>query len=247
MVEVNGSNEIARYDSGLRAGEGLREHRLLYSSIKVLDGFLGGFESSKVALLDGSDRFMFDFVYTLCARAVIDLNANVVYVDGGYEMNPYKLSNLCKRFRADKHDVLSRINLARAFTAYQMVTIIDEGLEKTIKETSADVVVVSCLPNLFCDKDLNPPESRTMYRRCIARLRELTEKYNLITIVTDYGRTRHERRHLLKGYLHEGADRVVRFEKRRTLRIWNESESSYVEYHPVPCNQTVLDDFLEDG
>jgi hypothetical protein len=59
---------------------------------------------------------MFDLVYILCARAVLDSGCNVVYVDGGNEMDPYALSSLCKRFRVDRQEVLSRISIARAFT-----------------------------------------------------------------------------------------------------------------------------------
>lgn len=241
------TNDVVRCKSESLLGEEPRGYKVLHSSIAVLDRFLGGFESSKLALLHGSDAFMFDFVYTLCARAVIDLGANVVYVDGGNEMNPYKLSNLCKRYRADKRMVLSKINVARAFTAYQMVTIIDNELEKTVNEVVADVLVVSCLPTLFYDSDLQHSESRSMYRDCTNKLKELTNKYNLITIITNFDRASHKKRKpTFKKLLYLNADKIVRFEKRKTLRVWDETKYSYIDYYPVPCNQTVLDDFLEE-
>jgi hypothetical protein len=228
----------------------LREHRVLHSSIGVLDGFLGGFESSKLSLIDSSSGFVFDFLYALCVRSIIDLNSDVVFVDGGNRMNPYAISALCKRYRADKHLVLSRINVARAFTAYQLASIIEDELGSSVEDNAAEVVVVSCLPTLFRDEDLRPSESRSMYRRCIDSLKELAVRHNLITIVTNYEKGKHvdkrSQRPLLKKYLCEKADKIVRFERGRTLRVWNESEHSYIEYHPVPFNQMVIEDFLGD-
>jgi len=250
---LNDTNGIARWrPESLEVvdAEALREHKLLRTAITVLDRFLGAFEPSKLSVLDSSDRFLFDLVYTLCTRAVIDFNASVVYVDGGNHMDPYVISGLCKRYRADKDTVLSRINVARAFTAYQMVTIIESDLERTINEMAADVVVASCLSTLFQDEDLGSSESRSMYRQCIAKLKELTGKYNLITIITNYARRAHTgRRAEFKKYLYRDADKIIRFERReerKALRVWDEQKHSYIEYHPVPWNQAVLEDFLAE-
>jgi hypothetical protein len=243
------TNEYAvEHESGLFSGhEELREHRSVRTSITVLDRFLGPFEGSKLAFLDSSDSYMFDLVYILCARAVLDSGCNVVYVDGGNEMDPYALSSLCKRFRVDRQEVLSRISIARAFTAYQLATIIGEELGDTLERTSADMLVVSCMPALFCDEDIGHSESRSMFRRCLGTLKELTEKRNLITIITNYDkRAKGSRRALLKRFLRDGADTTARFEKsgRRALRVWNGGISSYIDYHPVPFNQSVLEDFI---
>jgi hypothetical protein len=239
---------VVEHESALLGGhEELRGYRSIRSSITVLDGFLGAFESSKLAFLDSSDRFLFDLVYMLCARAAMD-GASVVYVDGGNEMDPYALSSLCRRYRADRQAVLSRINVARAFTAYQLATIIGDDLGVILEETSAEVLVVSCMPALFCDEDIGHSESRSMFRRCLGTLKELTAKRNLITMVTNYDRrAKGNRRAFLKKLLRDSADKTARFEKhgRRALRVWNGGVSSYIDYHPVPFNQSVLEDFQE--
>jgi hypothetical protein len=246
---LESTNQVVKYRAEPLGAEIEREHRVLYSSVGVLDGFLGGFESSKLALLASSDRFVFDFAYTLCTRAVLDLHADVVYVDGGNRMNPHVISDLCKRYRVDKEAVLSRVSLARAFTAYQMVTIIDEKLEDTINELNAEVVLASCLPTLFYDEDLYSSESRNMYKQCIEKLEKLTNEYDLITIITDYSKRADKARSaVFNKLLHKHVDKIVRFEareRRKAMRVWDEAKYSFIDYYPVTSNQTVLEDFLE--
>ena len=106
--------------------EPLREHRALHTSLFRLDELIGGFEASQVALLDSSNRFVFDLTSLLCVQAVSTFDEELVFVDGGNSIDPYGIANICRRKGHDKGQMLSQINVARAFTAYQLVTLINE-------------------------------------------------------------------------------------------------------------------------
>lgn len=224
--------------------ESPKEYKVLYSGISVLDRFLSGFKSSNFYLLDGTAGFVLDFTYLLCVKAVINLG-DVVYLDGGNQINPYLISSLCKRFRVNKDEVLSKINVARAFTAYQMVSLVD-ALEKTVIETNARMIIISSFPALFCDNELWGSESGTLFRQCASKIRELTRKYATITLVTDVCGSSNERNKGFKKILYLNADEAVRFKQRKKiLRVWLGSKNAYMDYYPVPLNQTTIDDFLE--
>lgn len=112
----------------------LHEYRVLHTPVRVLDAFVGGLESSKLTAVQSTTNFVFDFVALLCVQAVKQFGEDVVLVDGGTSADPYAFSKLARRFGLSKEQVLSSISIARAFTAYQMVTIITESPERNWKK-----------------------------------------------------------------------------------------------------------------
>jgi hypothetical protein len=108
--------------------EPLRTERVLRSSIAPLDQMVGGLRSSTSYLIDSSSSYSSDMLHLTCLRALMEFDEEVIWIDGGNAVEPYTLSALCKRFGFDAHEMLSKVNIARAFTAYQLVSLIDEML-----------------------------------------------------------------------------------------------------------------------
>jgi FMN phosphatase YigB (HAD superfamily) len=105
-------------------------------------------------------------------------------------------------------------------------------------------VVISCFPDLFQDKDMEWSESFQLMRRSMEKLRELTEKHDLITVITNFGLAKMFYRKGLRPLLYDGVDRVVRIETYgKALRIMLPKENTGTLYRPVPRNQTTLDEF----
>jgi hypothetical protein len=225
--------------------EPLREHRVLSTAILALDDFIGGFEASQVALLDSSSRFVFDLTSLLCIQAVVIFDEELIFVDGGNSIDPYGIANICKRKGCDKEHVLSQLNVARAFTAYQLVTLICEKLEGMIKESRASTVVVSSFADLFFDKDMVWQESFQLIKRCMGELERLTHEHNLITILTNHGLAKLHFRRGLRNLMYEAPDKLIRFESHgKGLKVLLPRKSSFIYYYPVPTYQTILDEFL---
>ena len=116
--------------------EPLLHERVLDTSITQLDELIGGFRASKVALLDSDNSYSSTLMHLLCVRAISQFDEEVVWIDGGNVVDPYSISSLCKRLRLDKKDILSRVNISRAFTAYQLVTLIDEKLKEQVERST---------------------------------------------------------------------------------------------------------------
>jgi RecA/RadA recombinase len=141
-------------------------------------------------------------------------------------------------------EVLHNITVSRAFTAYQMSTLIEDMLDPEVDRIRTGLVVVSCFPDLFQDADMNWTESLQLMRRAMEKLRALTEERSLITIITNYGQAKPMSRKGLRSLLYDSADRVVRIDgKGVSVRITLPKEGEGMLYRPVARNQTTLDEF----
>ncbi len=227
--------------------EPLNMERVLHTSVSPIDSMVRGFRSSRVALFEGDSPYASSLLHLLCVKAVAEFDEEVVWIDGGNAVDPYALSALCKRMRIDKRDLLSRVNISRAFTAYQLVTLIDERLEDEVRESSPAMVIVSSLTDMFLDKDMKWMEAYQLLRRCTERIQHVTRTYETVSLVTERtpGHVPHNER--MAGLLRAGADTVVSMKEQRDgvmVRLPREGRATV--FHPVPWNQTTLPDFGGD-
>lgn len=221
-----------------------REERRLRTSVRALDDFIGGFPSSQVTLIDSADRLVLDMVHLLCVDQVLGEGRDVVWVDGGNSVNPYALTGLCKRFRVRSGDVLESVNVSRAFTAYQLVTLIEEMMEAEVARTDAGLLVVTSFPDLFQDKDMWWSESLQLMKRCLSSIRDVTRRRSTVSVVTNLGLSRMLYKKSLRSLMYSSADRVLRIEPQRaSLRMSMVNEGRSMLYHPVPYYQRTLDEF----
>jgi hypothetical protein len=205
---------------------------------------LGGLAPGTITLIDSSDRMVFELVNLYCFNAVAEMHEQVLWIDGGNSVNPYDLSAICKRHRINPEEVLHDITVSRAFTAYQMSTLIEDMLDPEVRRIGTGLVVISCFPDLFQDADMNWAESLQLMKRAMDRLRQLTDENGLITVVTNYGMSKMAYRKGLKPLLYDSADRVVRIEgKGPAVKLTLPREGIGMLYRPVPRNQTTLDEY----
>ena len=211
----------------------------LHTSFRTIDNFIGGFEASKLNFIESTNHFLFDLIHQLCVKAVISYNKNVIYIDGGNSLNPYTLTTYCKRYRAKPKLVFSKIKISRAFTAYQLSSLIDEELEKRVDDTS--LVVVSRILDLLLDENVKKKEAGIMLERGIKKIKELTENHNLISIITNYKLFRH---FSFRKIIYQNADKIVRIENHNKKCLRVRLEDRFLDYFPVPIYQMTLDDFI---
>ncbi len=221
-----------------------RIDRSVRTYVPPIDTLIGGLRPRTMTLIDSADHLVFDLVNTMSVNAVSENHDEVIWVDGGNSANPFELTKICKRFRLSSDEVLSSVTISRAFTSYQMSTLIEDMLEKEVRRIRTGMVVISCFPDLFQDKDTEWSESFQLMRRSMDKLRELTEKHDLVTVITNFGLAKMFYRKGLRPLLYDGVDRVVRIETYgKALRIMLPKENVGTLYRPVPRNQTTLDEF----
>jgi hypothetical protein len=111
---------------------------------------------------------MLDLIARLACRGPLRL------LDGGNCFDVYRCNQAIARVlqgqKGQLSDVLERIQLARAFTCYQMVAL--------LKQTSARPVptLVLDLLSTFYDESVPAVESRRLLQTCIAQLQRLNNR-----------------------------------------------------------------------
>lgn len=88
-------------------------------------------------------------------------------LEGANRFHPYRIGELGRAFGIDATRTLAGIRLARAFTAYQMVALVD-GWAAEARRHPTTLLVGHDLPTLFAADEL-PLEERTALLRHVAR------------------------------------------------------------------------------
>jgi hypothetical protein len=220
--------------------------RTLATSVPALDRILGGFPAGQVTLLDSGSDFVYHLLSLLCVQNVLAFDGATVFVDGGNSIDPYAMAAMAKRARLRRQDILSRVHVARAFTCHQMAALVVDGLPKRVEATDATLVVLSCLPTLFLDEDVDAGEAHQLFLRSVRRVQEVTKRHDTITVVTNVGLGMLHRRKGIRRVLYDGADRIVRFLQRGgDLVVDLPAEGVRIPYRPVTPSQATLDDFVD--
>lgn len=79
------------------------------------------------------------------------LGSYVILVDGGNSSDPYLGINFARQYGLDVQDVLSKIISSRAFTVYQLESLVTHELPNIIKKYNAKFIAISDLLAMFTD------------------------------------------------------------------------------------------------
>lgn len=147
-----------------------------------------GFNVGDFAVLYGSPSVL-SLSSLLCVRAQLPnqlggLGSDVVFVDGGNTFRLYQVARLAQLHQLNPREVLERIYISRAFTAYQMTALIMEKLKETVKKYDAKLVIISDIAGLFLDKDIPDEEARRIFSQVNAYLSTFAKENQLILIAT---------------------------------------------------------------
>jgi hypothetical protein len=106
---------------------------------------------------------LLELVYAGSAR----MGHRISLVEGANRFHPYRIGELGRSLGLDATETLHRIRLARAFTAYQLVALVD-GWAAEVRRHPADLLIGHDLPALFTNDEI-PLEERRELLRHVAR------------------------------------------------------------------------------
>jgi len=97
-------------------------------NIENVDSLFPGFMLGDFAVLHGSSAVQ-SLLPSLCVRAQLPyqlggLETNVLFVDGNNSFRLYDVSTVAQSFELDPGTALGRIFVSRAFTAYQLISLV---------------------------------------------------------------------------------------------------------------------------
>jgi hypothetical protein len=197
-------------------------------NIENVDGLFPGFTLGSFAVLHGSSTFL----PLLCVRAQLPqqlggLGTNVIFVDGGNTFRLYDVSQTALIHELAPKQVLERILISRAFTAYQMAFLILEKLKDAVNQHDSKLVIVSDIAGLFLDKDVPIGEARCIFNRLTLQLSRIARESQAIVVATYLPRHPSTRGSFFKATACGRADVV--FSVKRSKR----SQQFILEKHPL--------------
>ncbi len=156
-----------------------------------------------ITVIEGNPNLTMTMLYDLCISSVVSFDKDILFIDGKNSFDPYIILKMFKLMRTDNNiyrtdnKILSRIHITRAFTEFQMKSLIEE-LNNAIELWNPSVLIISYLSVLFSDSDIN------LFKSILDILEQLNVNSSCETIVvTSYGRTECDK------LLASKADRVV--------------------------------------
>lgn len=155
------------------------------------------------------------------------LGSNIIFIDGGNTFRLYQITRLAQLHQLDPKKVLDRIYISRAFTAYQMTSLIMQKLEDAVKNCNAKLVIVSDIAAMFLDKDVQDEEAKKIYSQVTTRLSNFAREQDVI-VVAAYPPQRDSRRNLYLQTLTCGRANVV-----LALRQTKYDREIVLEKHPT--------------
>ena len=134
----------------------------------------------------------------------------VLYLDGANQINPLLLSRFARERGVDPSSVNSLIRVARAFTCFQLTELV-RRVPKTLEGFSADVLIVTALPDLYFDEDVRDREARASFEHALEGLRNVAPLSLSIAVFSDATSFKTKRRDFFQR-LRTQADHVVKVE-----------------------------------
>jgi RecA/RadA recombinase len=156
--------------------------------MRNVDDLFPGFAEGDFAVLHGSHAIQ-SIVTLLSIRSQLPpqlggLGSNVVYIDGANTFRLYQTTRLARLFHLDPKQALDRIYISRAFTAYQMASLVLQKLEDAVKSCNAKLVIISDIAAMFLDKDVEEEEAKRIYSQVITRLAKFAKESQTIIVTT---------------------------------------------------------------
>lgn len=189
------------------ATELLQPDIIVTTGIKELDILMGGLKAGEITYIDGNSTLIRNIPSQICINTYRTFQKDIIYLDAGISANPYKIAEYAKKMEIDQRETLEHIHISRAFTVYQLTTLIQDLLEPMIRKHNPQTLLIGEFPVFYLDTDVKEKEAQTLLRANLHKIYELTKKHNLITIFTNHDTrmrtTQRNIRNILHSTVHE--------------------------------------------
>jgi len=217
---------------------------IVSSGIPDLDDLLGGFKAGETTLVDGNSSLIEDLPNQLCVNTYRTFHSETIYIDGGMCANPYRIARYARMLELEQQDVLENVVMSRAFTVYQLSTLVHEMLEPMIQKRSPRTLIIGMLPALYLDSEVPVREAQALLSLDLQKIQDLTARYQLITVFTNLDVMPLSPSRGLGKTLYESVNEIVRmkqFEHCTSLELVKKQKSTTI----VRCaeGQLCLEEF----
>ena len=134
----------------------------------------------------------------------------VLYLDGANQLNPLLIARFARGSGLEPSAFNNLIRIARAFTCFQLTELI-RRVPKELAKFSADVLIVTALPDLYFDEDVQDRPARASFEHALEGLQQLAPLQLTIAVFSDATSFKTKRHDFFKK-LRNQADHIVKVE-----------------------------------
>ena len=191
----------------------LKTDIMIKSGIAELDRLQGGFRAGEITFLDGNSKIISEMPNKLCVNTYRTFHSDTIYIDGGMCANPYKIARYARILEVDQRETLDHVQISRAFTVYQLSTLLQDKLEPMIEKHRPRTLIIGMFPRLFFDPDISTIESQVLLKNILKKIKKLTQNYGIVTVFTNLDSTQMSNSRNLRNMLYPAVDEIVRMKK----------------------------------
>ena len=188
----------------------LKPDIIVKSGIPEIDTLLGGFKAGEMTFINGYSNIISEIPNQICVNTYQTFQNDTIYIDGGIRADPYRIASYARKMEIDQKEILNHVHISRAFTVYQLSTLIHEMLEPLIQKCKPKTLIIGMLPMLYLDPDVSYSEGQIILKENLSKIQKLTKKYNLITIFTNNDKTLLESYRNLRDIIYKNVNEIVR-------------------------------------
>jgi hypothetical protein len=134
----------------------------------------------------------------------------ILYLDGANQISPLLLARFARERGLESSSVNSLIRVARAFTCFQLTELV-RRVPKSLEKCPADVLIVTALPDLYFDEDVQDRPARASFEHALEGLQQLAPLQLPIAVFSDATSFKTKRHDFFKK-LRNQADHIVKVE-----------------------------------
>ena len=134
----------------------------------------------------------------------------VLYLDGANQISPLLIARFARERGLEPSVLNGLIRIARAFTCFQLTELI-RRVPKVLGTFTADVLIVTALPDLYFDEDVPDRPARASFEHVLEGLRELAPLPLSVAVFSDATSFKTKRRDFFQK-LRNQADHILKLE-----------------------------------
>lgn len=166
-------------------------------------------------------------VGTSLATRIATEGRTVKWICGDNQFNPYAVARAAYALETSQEAVLGRIQIARAFTAYQLAELIGR-LEPAAEPP---LVIISGLCSSFLDEDVNGTDAARLFYRVLWRTVEMTQQ-GMSLLLVQAPLPKQTRRHYFLQDLCRVSHRVLYLDGRQSFTLRTQLRPGLLGFTP---------------
>jgi hypothetical protein len=141
---------------------------------------------------------------------VLHEEKKILYLDGANQISPLLIARFARERGIDPSVFNCLVRVSRAFTCFQLTELV-RRVPKVLATFSADVLIVTALPDLYFDEDVQDRPARASFEHALEGLRELAPLALSVAVFSDATSFKTKRRDFFKK-LRNQADHILKVE-----------------------------------